>query len=151
MMPLIVPLTASILAIAVVNMKDSSLAAMARTSAFADLALAPGGYARALIAPGRVLACAGLVPHWPGRAEGWMITAPHATRRDLVAAVRAARAALDVLQTDPIWRRIEIYVRADAAWTDSFTAVLGFQRDACLRAWAPDGADYVLYSRIGAV
>jgi hypothetical protein len=151
MMPLIVPLTEAILAAAVADMRDNGAAGLARTPAFAALALAPGGFARALIAPGCVLACAGLVPHWPGRAEGWMITAPHATRRDLVAAVRAARAALDVLQTDPIWRRIEIYVRAGAAWTDSFTAVLGFQRDACLRAWAPDGADYVLYSRIGAV
>lgn len=146
--PLIVPLTSDLLAEAVANMREGAATGLANSPAFAALALAPASRGWAMVAPGRVLAAAGLVPHWPGRAEGWLIVARSCTRRELVQGLRRARAMLDDLQADSALRRIEIYVRASVAWCRSFPAALGFAEEACLAAWGPDGGDFRLCARV---
>lgn len=147
--PLILPLTRDLLDLAVADMRDSRMQALAGCEAFAALALAPGGFARALVGPGAVLAAAGVIPHWAGRGEAWMIVTRAARARDIVFAIRAARAGLGALQKSDLWRRIEIYIRADAPWRLSFAEALEFRMDATLRAWGPDGGDFCLFSRIG--
>lgn len=146
--PLIVPCTPELLADVVADMREGSATGLANSPAFAALALAPASRAWAMVAPGRVLAAAGLVPHWHGRAEGWLIVARSCSKRELVHGLRRARTMLDDLQTDSALRRIEIYVRASVAWCRSFPAALGFAEEASLAAWGPDGGDFRLCARV---
>lgn len=94
------------------------------------------------------VAAFGAVPHWPGRAEGWMVFARTATRQARVLTARAAADRMDWLQTDPFWRRIEMYVHADQPWAVPFGRALGMHIEARVEAWAPDGADFFLMARI---
>ena len=97
------------------------------------------------------LAAGGLIPIWPGNAEAWLFVAQHCTRRQLVPALRIAARLLDDRQaTDSIrFRRVQMFVRWAAPWRVSFAAALGFECEGRLKSWAPDGADYALYARIG--
>lgn len=104
--------------------------------------------AEAMLGRGRVLAVAGVIQHWPGRGEAWMLASPAATRADLVRACRRMRAVLDEMQDDPVWRRIEMHVLAEAPWRLGFAAALGFTAEATLRAWDPAGRDFVMYARV---
>jgi hypothetical protein len=104
--------------------------------------------ARALVARGRVQVAAGVIQHWPGRAEAWMLCGAAASRAELVLACRHIRAVLDYLQRDPEWRRVEMCVLAEAPWRPSFARALGFRCEGVLAAWDPLGRDHVMYARV---
>lgn len=106
------------------------------------------GLSFALLEGEMLVAGAGVVPLWPGRAEAWQLTSRHARPRQLVAGARIAAAFMDRLQADPAFRRIEIYVRDGARWCGSFVAALGFAREGLLRHWDPAGRDTWICSRV---
>lgn len=145
-MQMITPLTADLLERAIATMRDPSLRTLTDSHGFRLAALNPEAIARAYVAPGRVLAAAGVVPHWFGRAEAWLLVTQECTRRELVAGLRFARGFLDGVQQDPRWRRVEIFVRQGAP--TSFATALGFTEEARLRSFDPLGRDYALWSRI---
>lgn len=130
--------------------RDTMIAALCEGRAFAARALIPG-LAVAAIEGGEVLGAGGLIPHWPGRAEAWLLVSRAASRRQVVAGMRLARQWLDRRQQFPLFRRLEIYIRTEAPWRQSFAAALGFRREANLEAWGPDGEAFTLYSRIRAL
>jgi hypothetical protein len=142
----IVPLTPGLHKLAVEAERDPLLAERSDNAAAEARHCNQWGFA--LIGRGQVLACAGLVPIWAGRAEAWLMVSREATNADLVPAMRHGRTVLDKRQRDPFFRRIEIHVRWDAPWRRSFTRALGFTLDACLKAWGPGGIDFGLYSRV---
>lgn len=152
--PRFVPLTAELLDWALVEQA-------AETDKLDDYRADPAGIAQltrppnrgeALIGRGRVLAAAGLILRWPGRAEAWMLVSPFATKADRVRAVRRCRAAIDAAQGDARFRRVEMTVLAEAPWRQSFAGYLGFTAEGLVRAWDPLGRDHVMYARIaGAV
>jgi len=112
------------------------------------MALDPPNIARALIGRGRVLAVGGIIRHWPGRGEAWLLKSVAATRRDLVLTCRAMQGILAEVQREPEWRRIEMQVLASEPWRQSFAATLGFTAEGLMRAWDPDGRDFWLYARV---
>ncbi len=129
--------------------RDPMIAALCAGREFASRSLIPG-LAMGALQNGEVLGAGGLVPHWPGRAEAWLLVSREASRRQIVGGLRLARQWLDRCQALPMFRRIEIYVRTAAPWRASFAAALGFNREADLEAWGPNGEAFTLYSRIAA-
>lgn len=142
----LVKLDQLLLAIAVEQERDAVTAEYACRDAFAAQALS--GPSFALIDGGELVGAGGLVPHWPGRAEGWWLTSKWARPRQLVRAVHLAREFLDRCQRDPAFRRIEMFVRAEAHWAFSFVEALGFHLEGVLKAWDPIGRDMLLCARI---
>lgn len=150
----LVPLTAPLLAIALAAIdRDAGAVETVDVATFTRVVLRPWpeavGYA--LLEGGYVLAAGGLFRHWPGLADAWLLVTRFARPRHLVSATRICRIALDRVAGDPAWRRIDMRVRADARWSHSFARALGFTRPPLLlEAWGPEGADYLLFTRLGA-
>jgi hypothetical protein len=110
-------------------------------------ALERAGPAFTALAAGRVLGCAGIVEHWPGRGVAWAMLAADIGPR-FVAVHRAARHYLE--HAAP--RRLEIVVARDFAAGRRWALLLGFERETPdgMRGYGPDGATYDLYARIRA-
>jgi hypothetical protein len=110
-------------------------------------ALERAGPAFTALAGGRVLGCAGVVEHWPGRGVGWAMLAADIGPR-FVALHRAVRRYLE--RQAP--RRLEIAVQRDFAAGRRWALLLGFERETPggMRGYGPDGATYDLYARIRA-
>lgn len=93
----------------------------------------------------RVLACAGLIPSWPGSAQAWAMLA-----NDIGGAgmVRVTRAVLRLLELHT--GRIEAVVEADFDAGHRWMRILGFECETPrpMRQWFPDGSAGVLYSRV---
>jgi hypothetical protein len=145
-----VPLTAELLdwALAEGAAVDELLRGMGANARVLRAAMEPPNRAEALLGRGRVLAAAGMILHWPGRAEAWMMVSPFAARRDLVRVVRRCARAIERAQADPVFRRIEMNVLASAPWRHSFAAALGFRLEGVARAWDPLGRDFCVYARV---
>lgn len=96
----------------------------------------------------RLVAAAGVIPFYRGRAYAWLKIASSARRREIVAGMRATRSWYDQLQLDPAFRRLEYAAKADAPWCQSQADALGFVLEARKVAFGPDGSDFAEYARI---
>jgi hypothetical protein len=105
-------------------------------------------FAFALLRGDAVLAEGGLIPLWPGRAEAWLLVGRDTSRRDLVPALRHARTIIEGCQRNPDFRRVEIHIRWEMPWRDSFARALGMSLEAQLRAASPTGGDMAIYARV---
>jgi len=96
------------------------------------------------IADGRVVACAGILPQWEGRAVTWAYLDERAGEH-MTALHRAVKRYLDAC---PI-RRIEATVDCEFEAGHRWARMLGFQLE-CerMRAYRADGGDSALYVRI---
>ena len=92
---------------------------------------------------GQVIACGGLLPHWPGRATAWMLIGQAAGPHFAAIHKRVARG----LVTHP-YRRVEAHV--DVGFTEGirWMKMLGFEFESYKRAYRPDGADMLEFVRI---
>ncbi len=110
-------------------------------------AMALPGHGFSLVNNGHLIFSAGVYPVWKGLGEAWVIPSdlikPH--RRQLVTYVREY---LDRLVEENEYRRVQATVRADFDAGHRFIEFLGFQREAMLEAYGPDGADHVQYARL---
>jgi len=99
--------------------------------------------AHTALADGQVIACVGLIQHWPGRRFVWAYLAHDAGRHMLRLTWQVRR-----------WLRYHGAGRIEAAIDPEFHASvrwarrLGFQREGTMRQYVP-GKDYDLYARIG--
>ena len=91
-----------------------------------------------------VIACCGLIFYWPGRYEGWAMV-----RRDCKEyMVQLHRTIKDFLDEVDI-KRIEATTKADCKVSRRWARLLGFKvESAKLKAYFPDGADGIMYSRV---
>lgn len=110
-------------------------------------------YARALQAAGNAytaidgdepVACCGLVEQWEGRALAWALLAENIGPGRFVRVTRAVRRFLDMAD----YRRIEMQVDAEHAQAIRWAQMLGFEVEAMLRAFLPDGRDAFQFVRI---
>jgi hypothetical protein len=144
----IVQLSRPLLDMAVALERDGLMAEMAAGDAFANRVLQHPDMSVAVLQGGYFVACGGLVLHWLGRAEAWALVSGGVDRRQIASAARLCRRWLDYRQRNPIFRRIECYVREAAEWRGSFMHALGFDYEATLEAWGPDGSDFAIYARV---
>ena len=110
-------------------------------------ALERAGPAFTALDGGRVVGCAGIIEHWPGRGVAWAMLAAD-IGPGFVALHRAARRYLDLKAP----RRLEIAVERRFAAGRRWALLLGFERETPkgMRGYGPDGATYDLYARIRA-
>jgi hypothetical protein len=114
--------------------------------------LSDPAYAKALVLPGhsftaldgdRVLACAGIIPLWEGRAEAWALMG-----RDLRAHFLAIHHATRRFLNACGMRRVEAAVDAQFGCAKGWIEALGFEEEGVLRAYTPDGRDCIRYARV---
>lgn len=138
-----VRLTPELLRLAIETERDGTLS----TVNVEYLVRQPESYAH--LDGGLLVGASGVTLLHHGRALGWMLVTRLAGRRHLAAMTRFGAAVFDRLQRDPAWRRIEIDVRADRPWRESFAARLGMTEAlGPARARDPQGNDYWLYARV---
>lgn len=106
-------------------------------------ALAAKGRAFTLRADGRVLAIMGVMEVHRQAATAWALIG-RGCWGHMGAMTRICRDYLD----DQPHRRIDMLVRAGFAAGHRWAGRLGFEREAVLRAWTPDGEDMVMHARI---
>ena len=115
--------------------------------------LTPAGYTQALaespfsytaISEGRIVACSGVIEHWPGRAEAWAELA-QISRKEFLAIHNAVKRFLEVCP----YRRIEATVAVEFDAAHRWIKLLGFELEApVMRKFGIDGGDCALYARI---
>lgn len=91
----------------------------------------------------RVLACAGVLPLWEGRAEAWALLSPDLKRNFVHIHFATAR----FLGACGI-RRIEAHVDAELGCAKRWVEMLGFEYEGPLRSFTPDGRDCLRYARV---
>jgi hypothetical protein len=146
----IVPLDRLLLDFAIEGERDTMAARVVVTDEQRNALL--NEHAHALLSRGLVVMAAGLILWWPGRAEGWVFVHREARPREIVYGCHAVRRWLDRIQEeDPLkYRRIEIAVRRDAPWRETFTGMLGFKLEGILEAFDTEGRDACVYRRLAA-
>lgn len=95
---------------------------------------------------GHVIACAGVIPQWPGRAIAWALMSPMAGKcfRRIH---RSVSAFLDYNIRER-FHRIEATVDVDFDRAHKWMRMLGFEREGVMKKYRPDGMDQVLYARV---
>ncbi len=96
---------------------------------------------------GYVVACGGISPLWPGVGEGWVL-ASHKIHENKFSVVRAVYDILGDLMDDHDYWRIQGSTLAD--WTQGirFARLLGFENEGLMKAYGPDGSDYIRHARV---
>lgn len=101
-------------------------------------------YSYTLMAGEKIIACAGVMEYWPGRAEAWVIFNQNC-RKEFMAAHTIFKRFIRVC---PI-RRIEAAVEVSFKNGHRWMRTLGFTKEAeCMEAYLPGGGDCALYARI---
>jgi hypothetical protein len=94
------------------------------------------------------IACAGVIPAWPGRGVAWCIFAEGMRGAMIVAIHRHMAAGLWDCHTRLGMRRIEMGVHTSYVDGHRWARMLGFKREGTMRLYSPDGTDTDLYARI---
>lgn len=105
------------------------------------------GPAFTLIYQGRVVACWGLIIHWPGLAEAWMITTP-ALKPIAAPFTYASRRFLAIAAQSLALRRIQIHVQTSNGAALAWARAARFKQEAKLEAYDPMGGDVYVMTRI---
>jgi len=101
------------------------------------------GEAFAGMTHGQVVCCAGVLPQWEGRAIAWALFSKDAGRH-LHGITKAVKQFLELQRI----RRIETWVDATFPPAIRWIEMLGFQFEAEMRAYGPQGQTGLLYSRL---
>lgn len=122
----------------------------AQIDAYADIAKPEYGEALArgesgtVLVDGRVVACAGLIPIWKGRAELWSLIANDIGPLNMRALHFKALRWLDSLD----WRRLESHCDAQHLQAHRWLYLLGFKYEGPLAKYTPDGRDCLRFARV---
>jgi len=101
----------------------------------------------ALLYGREILAMAGVAIFWEGVGQLWMRAGERAGQFP-VAVMKATREYLRTVDAILKPRRLQCHVKADSRVNRRFIEHLGFHSEALMRAFGPEGADYVLYARV---
>lgn len=91
----------------------------------------------------RVIAMAGVLPRWEGRAEAWALLSGDLKRHF----VQIHRAVLRFLEGTDI-RRIETAVDANFPEGLAWAGMLGFKNEGLMRGYTPEGRDCYRFARV---
>lgn len=110
--------------------------------------LAAAGPCWSAVQDGQVLACAGLLLHWPGRAGAWCLIGDHFPRRGWVWLHKQVVAGLARTSAELGLRRIEAETLTGWQPGAMWLRKLGFAPEGPMPAYGPDGRDYDRWARI---
>lgn len=105
--------------------------------------LCAAGPAFAAVHDGRVLGAAGLLPQWEGRAIAWALLSD-AAGPHMLAITRAVKRFLAMQG----YGRVETWAEVHFEPAHRWLKMLGFEFEARVRAYTPQGGDACLYGRI---
>jgi hypothetical protein len=107
------------------------------------------GPAYSAIENGVVIACAGLIIHWPGRAHAWTILSGDLNHNHRMLLIH--RAVAGYLKECPI-ARIEAVVQCDFQAGHRWMRLLGFKREVeRMERYMPDGGPAAGYALVRAI
>ena len=106
--------------------------------------LETSGPAFTAVVDGQIIACAGLVEQWQGRAVAWLVTGPQ-TGRHVVAITKAA---IRFFEAHTEYRRIEGYVVEGNHRSAQWHKMMGFQIEGFMDAFTPDGKGAFMFAWI---
>lgn len=112
-----------------------------------QMARKEGTYAFALLLDGKVGAIIGAFQYWPGMIELWAVTSELMEESPLGFHRAALKIRDDAMLTFSC-RRQQMTVRADFAKAIRWAGALGFSFEGLLRKYGPEGADYMMFSRV---
>lgn len=110
----------------------------------------PNEYCFTAIFEGHIVGVGGLVIHWKGVAEVWLILTADCEKKGLhgLVALHAIRDKMEELLEVNNIRRAQATVRTDFPQAIKMIEFFGFEREGLLRQYCPDGADAFRYARI---
>jgi hypothetical protein len=97
---------------------------------------------------GQEIASAGVRPIWPGRAEAWTVLGPDLDRFDLLYLTRKVGQRIESLRQVLGFRRLEATTRVGYIAGCRWLELLGFEPEATMPNYAPDGGGHRLYARL---
>lgn len=101
------------------------------------------GKAFSAVKGGQVIACAGILPMWEGRAEAWALM-----NRDIKTEfIHIHRATLRFLEICGV-RRVEAHIDRDFGCAVRWIEMLGFEFEGNEAKYTPDGRDTMRYARV---
>jgi len=98
---------------------------------------------------GQVLACAGLVLHWPGRAGCWCVMGADFPAAAWPWLTKRVRRGLAEARRELGLRRIEAETLTGWEPGAKWLALLGFRPEGIMPGYGHDGADYDRWAQVG--
>ena len=95
---------------------------------------------------GKPIACAGMMPMWRGRDLAWAFFGRDMPTRSWVFFAKHLRRAVDASLSNGTWR-VEMTVKHGFANGCRLARLLGFNMEAVLAKYGPDGEDHIMYAR----
>ncbi len=95
----------------------------------------------------KVIAIAGIIPQWPGRAVAWAVLSSGMSTAEFVRVSRAIIHGLDYYQEVKKFYRIETNVYEEFPQGHRWARRLGFEPEGLMREYRP-GEDHRMYARI---
>lgn len=111
------------------------------------VAQAGAGEAFSLVAGGRIVACFGVVPPWPGMAEAWLATGP-GLKPYAAPFTYAARQFIHIAALSLGLRRVQIHVHTANVPHVKWARAARFKVEAELLNYLPDGGSVLLMARL---
>jgi hypothetical protein len=132
-----------------IRIGDAASIAMRENLNFADLmaAQAASGHAITVLLHGTPAACFGSVSIWKGLEEMWCLLEERARKYPL-AMTKIAIAYRDYRVIAGNLRRLQLNVRCDDQRAFRWAKAIGFEPEAKMRRYGPDGSDFYLMSRV---
>ena len=90
----------------------------------------------------------GTVNHWPGLYEMWMMVDQPMARKYPVALTKYSKLAVLISEEVVKPVRLQLVVRRDNFSACKWARAIGFEEEAIIRRYMPDGRDSVFYARI---
>jgi len=99
----------------------------------------------------QIVAVGGLVIHWPGMAEVWLILTDDCRKDGLygIIALNAIKDKMEELIKDNKIIRAQATTRTDFPEAIKMIEFFGFKRECLSKKYYPDGSDAYRYARIG--
>lgn len=109
--------------------------------------LGDAGLGWSWIGDGRVLAMFGLAKFWDGVAEAWLMVDQKSIQNRALQLTKGSRRFFDNIGPAIGLRRCQLMVSVAHEEAVSWAGLLGFELEATLRRYGPDGADHLVFVR----
>jgi len=92
-----------------------------------------------------ILACGGLIMHWRGVAEAWLVTTDQVAMHPVVFHRTIIRIFKVLMESMGLWR-VQIAIKAGHRVSCKWVLRLGFREEGPAPRYGPDGSDYLRFA-----